>query len=483
MSGPKISVYSLTGRARTIVVGQMRCEQQSLACHARTQEIVRSLQSSSGNFDKQIRNIQLLMKRTSEGTGQIAKLQTLQEEIKAEAAEIKKELAAHTPHVSAKYRITEEAYAEKQAELERLQALQKRAEKLKAKLDAAFNQDQENTSRIQYSIIQDLADPNVGNPDSPDLSFLQRDNAHNIQKIQASIVDDLSGVYSFEFDDEAPDTSFQDKKDAIHKELSDLLKDRTLPDSIQSEIKQAIFSLQKIEAMQYLTTFDSVTVMGIFKKIDAFKHDEEQRRAEYEELCARYEALCTMAGEEAKTLPYSESAVETINDEVQRLELLLVRQQEQAYISECVNEVMADMGYDLIGSREVRKKSGKQFRNELFTFNEGTAVNVTFSPDGQISMELGGLAREDRIPTSEETEILTRDMESFCGEFAEFERRMLAKGIVVGSRIALSPPTAEYAAIINANDYDIAESTQISVMNATEKRRKLAEKKVMRRGE
>ena len=127
------------------------------------------------------------------------------------------------------------------------------------------------------------------------------------------------------------------------------------------------------------------------------------------------------------------------------------------------------MGYDdLIGSRKVRKKSGKCFRNELFTFNEGTAVNVTFSPDGQISMELGGLSREDRIPTADETEILTRDMESFCGEFVEFERRMLAKGIVVGSRIALSPPSAEYAAIINVNDYDVAESTQISVMNATD---------------
>lgn len=235
--------------------------------------------------------------------------------------------------------------------------------------------------------------------------------------------------------------------------------------------------------MQYLTTFDSVTVMGIFKKIDAYKHEEELKAAEYAELTARYEALCSMAGEDAKRLPYSKTAVETMNAEVERLELLLVRQQEQAYISDCVDEVMSDMGYDLIGSREVRKKSGKRFRNELFTFNEGTAVNVTFSSDGQISMELGGLAREDRVPTPEETEILTKDMENFCGEFAEFERRMLAKGIVVGNRIALSPPTAEYAAIINVNDYDVAESTQVSVMNATEKRRKQTEKKVMRRGE
>lgn len=483
MSGPKISVYSLTGRAQTIVVGQMRCEQQSLACFVRIQEIIRSFQEFSGNFEQQISNIQLLMKRTAEGAEQIEKLRSLQEEIKAEAADIKKELVAHAPRVSAKYRITEEAYAEKQAELKLLQALQKRAEKLKAKLESAFSQDKKNTAKIQESILRDLSDPNAGQPSEHNLSFLQRDNAHNIQKIQASIVDDLTGVYSFDLDVETPDTSFQDEKNVIRKKLSDLLKDSTLPGDIIKEVKQAIFTLEKIETLQYLTTFNSVTVLSIFRKIDAYKREGAQKEMEYAELVARYEALCSMAGEEARHLSYSESAVKTINTEVERLELLFVRQQEQAYISECVDEVMADMGYDLIGSREIRKKSGKQFRNELFTFNEGTAVNVTFSPDGQISMELGGLAREDRIPTSEETEILTRDMETFCGEFAEFERRMLAKGIVVGNRIALSPATAEYAAIINVNDYEVAEPTQISVMNAAEKRRKQAEKKAMRRGE
>ena len=462
----------------------MRCEQQSLACHARTKGIVQALQLFSGKFDQQMKNVELLVKRTSEGADQIELLKTIKNEALAETAEIKKELAAHTPQISAKYTITEEAYALKQAEMKRLQTLQKRAEALQDKLESAFNQDIKNKARIQSSIIQDLGAPAAGSLEEPDQGSLQSDDARNIQRIQASIIDDISGISSFEFDEETPDTSFQDKKDAIRKELSELLKNSSLPRNIQSEIKKALFSLQKIEDIQFLRTFDSVTVMGLVKKVDAYKREEEQKEAEYKDLLARYEALCSMAGEPVKQLPpYSEAAVAIVSAEVKRLENLLIHQQEQAYISECVDEVMADMGYDLIGSREVRKKSGKRFRNELFTFNEGTAVNVTFSPDGQISMELGGLAREDRIPTSDETDILTCDMESFCGEFAEFERRILAKGIVVGSRIALSPPSAEYAAIINVNDYDIAESTQISMMNATEKRRKQAEKKVMRRGE
>lgn len=483
MSGPKISVYSLTGRARAVVIGQMRCEQQSIACFARTQETMRSLQSFFDGFARQIKNARILMKRTSEGSYEIEKLQSIQEKVKAEVAEIMKELEAHTPHASAKYKITEEAYAEKQAELKQLQALQKRAEELKERLDTAFNQDRKIAHVTDTRGIQNSSETNANKLTETDLNFLRNNNANNILRIQADIIDDLSCVYSFEIDEETSETAFQDKKEAIRKKLSELLKDNTLPDEIVKEIKQAVLTLQRIESLQYLTTFDSVSVMGIFKKIDVHKHEEEQMKAECAELIDRYEALCSMAGEAQKSFTYSMSVTEAINAEIERLEVLIVRQMEQTYVSDCVDEVMADMGYDLIGTREVRKKSGKHFKNELFTFNEGTAVNVTFSPDGRVSVELGGLAREDRVPTPEETKFLTRDMETFCGEFAEFERRMLAKGIVVGNRIAFSPPTAEYAAIINVNDYDVAESTQIFTMNTTEKRSKQAEKTAARRSE
>ena len=40
MSGPKISVYSLTGRVRAIAFGQIRCERQSLVCYAEIQKIL-----------------------------------------------------------------------------------------------------------------------------------------------------------------------------------------------------------------------------------------------------------------------------------------------------------------------------------------------------------------------------------------------------------------------------------------------------------
>ena len=190
-----------------------------------------------------------------------------------------------------------------------------------------------------------------------------------------------------------------------------------------------------------------------------------------------------MANEDSQEYTYSEDSSVELSSEVERLEKALVKQHEQAYICECVNQVMSDMGYDLIGERSVTKRNGKRFRNELFSFNDGTAVNVTYSPNGQISMELGGIAREDRLPSAEEVSVLTQDMETFCGEFAEFERRLRDKGVIVGDRIALSPPTADYAAIINVTDYEVEASTQVTEIAASDKKKRTSEKKVMRRNE
>ena len=95
-------------------------------------------------------------------------------------------------------------------------------------------------------------------------------------------------------------------------------------------------------------------------------------------------------------------------------------------------------------------------------------------------MELGGIAHEDRLPNDDETRELTEDMETFCGEFAEIERKLREKGVVVGSRIAMSPPSAEYAAIINVNDYELEANKQIVEM-ATRKKKKRTAAKNMRR--
>ena len=480
MSGPKISAYSLTGRAKEIVFGQMRCEQQSLACAAQMQAILKSLSAYSESFDQLRQNIELLIKRTGDGADQLESLTRLQESLKSRAEEITAELCANMPSRSVKYQITEEAFAEKQAKLKKLQMLRKRTESLKQAFEEVFENEEDEKNQRKST----RSEKNHASLETDAGTFMQ-DNKQINDRILHSILSDLSGVFSFDLTDEPDNTekSFADRKAAVSKRLSELLGNASLPEDIVTDIKRAVTRLQAITDAHSLTTFDSITVTGLYKRIADYKKKAKEKEELLSELRSRYKALCVMIGVEAKELPSSGEPEALLKDEIERLELIAVRQQEQVYISDCVDEVMEEMGYDLIGKREVRKRSGKHFRNELFTFDEGTAVNITFSSDGQISMELGGLAREDRIPSPEEAEILKRDMESFCGEFAEFERRLRAKGVVLGERIALSPSSTEYAAIININDYDTGENIQIPELNAKEKRRKTAEKKTMRREE
>lgn len=483
MSGPKISVYSLTGRARTVVMGQIRCEQQSVACASQTKEILRGLFAYTLDFRQDMANIQLLMKRVNVGADQLEKLQQLQKKIKEEASKLQQELMAHMPSISAKYTISEEAYVEKQAELKRLQTIKERAEKLQKQLEEIVSQREGNNSAIQASILSDmgLGAEDCDSTTSTGASFLDRKGT--ARKVQESILEDLSGVYSFEIDEDQPDTTFADRKKATQQKLQELQKDPILPSAIQQEISHAVRTLQSITEIHYLSTFESVTVAGLANKIALYKDELAEQKAEFYELFARYKALCSMANEDSREYTCSKDSCVELTSEIERLEKALVKQHEQAYICECVNQVMSDMGYDLIGERSVKKRNGKRFRNELFSFNDGTAVNVTYSPNGQISMELGGIAREDRLPSDDEVSVLTQDMETFCGEFAEFERRLRDKGIIVGDRIALSPPTADYAAIINVSDYEVDEGIQVTETAVADKKRRTAEKKIMRRTE
>ena len=115
---------------------------------------------------------------------------------------------------------------------------------------------------------------------------------------------------------------------------------------------------------------------------------------------------------------------------------------------------MEEMGYRLIGNRSVVKRSGTRLRSELYSFSEGTAVNVTYSSVGSITMELGAADVRSRLPGEDEAKRLTEDMRSFCGSFKEFGRRLLEKG-VEAEHLSLLPPEPEYAQVIDISGYEM----------------------------
>ena len=275
--------------------------------------------------------------------------------------------------------------------------------------------------------------------------------------------------------DEGFETSFADikevniseenviKDNAIQK-LTSLKHITFLNQSHINEIHEVLNKLENISDKVFVKNYVALTVNPLLKKIDQFVFDYNECHQEFESIYAEYVALCEMYYYVAQEYECSNASIEKIKAEIERIKQAVAEDEEQYYISECLDEVMEEMGYTVIGRREVTKKSGKHFRNELYTYDEGTAVNITYSSDGRIAMELGGIDTSDRVPNAQETEKLCESMEHFCDDFKEIEKRLLKKGVVLKDRLSLLPPSADYAQIINTVDYDMkVEAEKISV--------------------
>lgn len=253
-------------------------------------------------------------------------------------------------------------------------------------------------------------------------------------------------------------------KDKMRMQLLQMSKNSRLPVKWLEEISNAISEINEIQDEVFLKNYSALTVSPLIKKCKRFLSEYEECCEEFEKLYLEYAALCELYCYTVQEYPCTAASIELLKAEIQRMEETAVEEDEQAYISDCLDEVMEEMGYTVLGRREVVKKNGKHFQNKLYTYDEGTAVNVTYSSDGKVAMELGGLDAADRLPDDYEASLLCGFMESFCDDFKEIEKRLLTKGVVLAERIALLPPNAEYAQIINTSDYDMeAETEEFSV--------------------
>ncbi len=287
-------------------------------------------------------------------------------------------------------------------------------------------------------------------------------SAKNEMELHASLSADIDKGFSTSFADieTVSQTSISDSLSKIKAQLIEMKNTQNLPSELVNELNVTLSKIDTIDDETFLKNYSSLTVVPLLKRCKQYLSEYETCHEEFEKLYAEYIALCDLYSYVAQDYPCCNTSIEILKSEIKRIKEVVDADDEQAYISDCLDEVMEEMGYAVIGSREVTKKNGKHFRNELYTYGEGTAVNVTYSSDGKIAMELGGIDSTDRLPNDHETSVLCESMEQFCDDFKEIEKRLLAKGVVLADRISLLPPSAEYAQIINTADYQMTEKTE-----------------------
>lgn len=284
----------------------------------------------------------------------------------------------------------------------------------------------------------------------------ETDNALNAE-IMANKIDysNVSSSYDRELDEQ---------KAVVIEELNRTAALPYLTEELLNRIKLCISEIEKISSKSYLNSFISLRANPLKKECNKYSNEYENVKVRFFQLAEVYKSYCEMLEMSCVIPECNAIGIEQLQKKIIDAEEKLNAVDEQEYISSSIDEIMIKLGYELIGHRSVTKKSGCKFRNELYSLGNGTAVNVTFSSDGKVAMELGGLDECDRIPNEDEARKLCDDMQSFCEDYAEISGYLSSKGIIADN-ISHIPPSEEYAQIINISDYELTD-TDINMFTA-----------------
>lgn len=405
MSGPKTSRYTLTPEQRAALAKQREMERRKIVASESIQRNFKRLMQIGGMFSSEKQVSTELMNRAGNDRGFLQKIDELQQLLIPIAPLVASTDKGDVPAL------------EKASETVRGCVV--KAEKMVQELsDIAFQNEMELRGILDAAIDQGFS---------------------------ASFADTKSTAQ----------TAVRDAKGEMQKQLLLLRESSALPAEMAEEIGNTLSRMDEIQDEVFLKNYSALTVFPLIKRCKSYLSEYEECHEEFEELYAEYIALCGLYCYVAQEYPCSAASIDILKMEIQRMKENAREEDEQAYINECLDEVMEDMGYTVLGRREVTKKSGKHFQNKLYSYSEGMAVNITYSADGKIAMELGGLDVADRLPDERETSMLCDSMERFCEDFTEIEKRLLAKGVILADRISLFPASTEYAQIINVSDYEM----------------------------
>lgn len=298
--------------------------------------------------------------------------------------------------------------------------------------------------------------------------------------LSKNIEDSITDGMSIRINDEIvkPQSHLESQKAKIKDVLHEIQSSNASSD-LQKEGIIILERAQGITDDSFIDNYYAMTVLPYIKRCKAYEEQIKEYREEFDELASKHRYYSEYLGIPVISFTFSMDSLNSLRHEVAELESQSTKIEEQQYISESLDQVMRDMGYNVVGSREVVKKSGRKFRNELYHFSEGSVVNVTYAANGQISMELGGVDTCDREPSEEESSVLCDEMVEFCDEFPEIERRLKEKGVVLMNRISMLPPAEEYAQIINVSDFNMTD--KVDVLETASKKQTETRKQVLRK--
>lgn len=423
MSGPKVSVYSVSYHARRMIIARRMRELEELERRRREAEEARQRE----------------LKRVAELRGKLTQAKERVASVKANISALSAPAEEVTRHIQGT-------------------GLTERIQQLRASLDNVSSliadsnrlKDSKSLEEALSSVTQQLDKAHEEQEDIKD------DISAYDETLEKVLNQKLSDFLRTLGDEPKPEpVQLDESTQAMLADALDLANQKWLPQNLRSELS-ALRKRAETMPPTSIRSLVEIELMPVMRRCEKYRKTWQDYGEEYDKLYRKYEALAEMNGhaEKVEMVSFGESAIPELKKLIAVEEAQAQEAAERAYIIEALDEVMVEMGYSVWGRREGVRRNGSQFKKSLYQYSSDAAIDVTYASNGQITMELGKMDTSDRLPSKAEEAELTVEMTSFCQDFAEIEKRLAARGVTVGNRVSMAPPSSAYAQIINVNDYE-----------------------------
>lgn len=309
-----------------------------------------------------------------------------------------------------------------------------------------------------------------------------KDSLTKLTKMQQLILDEkvykniTKDSYYFEFENATKVFSAQEYIEKVNKAMKEV-SEMHLSSKLNEKLEDIRQKASAIENGNFIHNFYQISIVPFVKECKEYNEYYELHNEEFETAKLYTQILAKQLGMTIEEYELSPEGLEYYVKKQDELSEIDIENRKLAYIKESFDEAMEELGYNLVGQKESTNKRGEQFQNHLFSYGEGTVVNVTFSNNGQVVMELGGVDEEDRLPNYEESTKLVEAMHNFCGAYERIEEKLAEKG-VINERISLMPAEEDFAQIINVSEFNM--NTKVQRFEAT--KQAVQETKYMHQG-
>lgn len=449
MSGPKVSVHSLTATQRKQYNEQMQILNQTEECILKIQKTMGTYKSELAKAMELVEQAQIRCSSSDKSIdlGDIIKrIHELEKEIDSMNNQYSEIQNSYLQDKVGFIKLSKTMNHERESKLNALLELSKEigerikeSKKLQKKvLEAVEDYDDSMRNELHCKILGGL---------SISFSSLKRENIKKSDMLDVSTEVDEEQL---KLDQEKLNRFTRKINDAL-QEVAELFgSDELLPAELKTRHQQVKQLAAEITSVDFLENFYAITVLPFVNDCKEYAEISET----YDDLYSRYSLLCEESGIICETVSCSTEGIEILKNKIAELESNRLEEMIRGYINDSLDEAMRELGYSLVGEREKIKKSGQKVKHELYQFEEGSGVDITYGADGQITMELGGFDTVDRTPGEDEAVRLTEDMHRFCGQYEELEKLLAEKGIT-RRNISMMPASAEFAQIINTEDYNL----------------------------